>query len=98
MHEEILNRLLESNPAFARTMKSKQYRYAKVLIRTKHELGLNQRQMAQLLTLPYADYLALEFSSLAMPVSSYDAAFVRLSQVTEDDIQSARTLSLASAV
>lgn len=93
-----MKRLFELNPSFAKTMKSKQYRYAKILIRTKHELGLNQRQMAQLLTLPYADYLALEFCSLTIAVNAYESAFVRLSQVTEDDIQSARTLSLASAV
>ena len=98
MHEEILRQLFELNPAFAKTMKSKQYRYSKILIRMKHELGVNQRQMAQLLNLPYADYLALEFGSLTIAVNAYESVFVRLSQVTEDDIQSACTLSLASAV
>ena len=63
MPESILKKLLESNPAFAKTMKSKQYRHSKALIRMKHELGLNQYQMDQLLELPYSEYLELEFSS-----------------------------------
>lgn len=98
MPESILKKLFESNPAFAKTMKSKQYRHSKALIRMKHELGLNQYQMAQLLALTYADYVEMEFCSLDIAVSTYESVFARLSEVTEDDIQSARTLSLTSAV
>lgn len=87
-----MKRLFELNPAFAKTMKSKQYRHSKALIRTKHELGLNQGQMAQLLALPYADYLEMEFSSLKLPVCAYDAVFARLSKITDADILTARTM------
>lgn len=94
MPESILKKLLESNPAFAKTMKSKQYRHSKALIRMKHELGLNQYQMAQLLELPYSEYLELEFSSLVIPVSAYEAAFARLSKITDTDILATQTTVL----
>ena len=75
-------------------MQSAQYRCSKVLIRTKHELSLNQCQMAQLLELPYSEYLELEFSSLVIPVSAYEAAFVRLSKITDTDILATQTTVL----
>lgn len=94
MPESILKKLLESNPAFAKTMQSAQYRCSKVLIRTKHELSLNQYQMAQLLELPYSEYLELEFSSLVIPVSAYEAVFARLSKITDAEILAAQTTVL----
>lgn len=74
-------------------MNSKQYRHSKNLIRTKHELGLNQTQMARLLVMSNADYLDLEFASVQTLLSTYEAAFVRFSLMTEADIFAARTLA-----
>lgn len=93
MHYGILKKLLESNPEFTTIMNSKQYRHSKTLIRTKHELGLNQTQMARLLVMSSADYLDLEFASLQTSPSTYEAVFVRLSQMTEADILAAQTIA-----
>ena len=71
---------------------SEQRKYAKNLIRTKHELGLNQKQMAILSGKPYEDYLELEFSPLGLGIGGYELAFARLSKVTDADIQQAIAL------
>lgn len=89
MFEDLLKNIFEANPQLAKIMNSKQHKYSKDVIRTKHELGLNQSQMATMLNLSFNEYLELEFSSLDIPVSKYEEAFVRLSKINDSDIQAA---------
>lgn len=89
MFEYLLQNIFEANPQLVKIMNSKQHKYSKDLIRTKHELGLNQIQMATILSLSYNEYLELEFSSTDIPVNKYEDAFVKLSKINDNDIQAA---------
>lgn len=66
---------------------SKQYKYSRQLIRSRHELGLNQQNMAKLLDINYFEYLELEFSTPDIPVNRYLEVITRLMRVTSVELE-----------
>ena len=86
MFHDFLKNIFTANPEFAELSNSKQYKYSKDLIRTKHQLGINQVQMALLLSISYNEYLELEFPSIDVPLVKYEEAFTRLGQINDADI------------
>ena len=67
---------------------SKQYQYSRQLIRSRHELGLNQQNMANLLGVNYFEYLEIEFSTPDVPVATYLELITKLMNVTQADLDS----------
>lgn len=67
---------------------SKQYKYSRQLIRARHELGLNQQNMANLLGVNYFEYLEIEFSTPDVPVATYLELITKLMNVTQADLDS----------
>ena len=67
---------------------SKQYQYSRQLIRARHELGLNQQNMANLLGVNYFEYLEIEFSTPDVPVVTYLELITKLMNVTQADLDS----------
>ena len=66
---------------------SKQYQYSRQLIRARHELGLNQQNMAKLLDINYFEYLELEFSTPDIPVNRYLEVITRFMNVTSVELE-----------
>ena len=67
---------------------SKQYQYSRQLSRARHELELNQQNMANLLGVNYFEYLEIEFSTPDVPVATYLELITKLMNVTQADLDS----------
>lgn len=66
---------------------SKQYQYSRQLIKSRHELGLNQKNMANLLGVDYFEYLEIEFSTPDIPVQRYLDVLTKLWTVLKEEVK-----------